>query len=98
AEKYFGNENPIGKMVRVDNRLEMMVSGVFEPFPSQSTMHPELLISFATLNDDNIYGAEKLRTNWGNNAFNTFLLLPPGYNVQRITDALPAFQNKHMGE
>src|SRR5690606_7062373 len=98
AKKYFGNENPIGKMVRVDNRAEMMVSGVFEPFPSQSIMHPQLLISFATLNDESLYGVEKLRTNWGNNAFNTFLLLPDGYDAQQMAEAFPAFQNKHMGE
>ncbi|MFC3196063.1 ABC transporter permease [Parapedobacter deserti] len=98
ARKYFGNEDPLGKMVRVNNQAEMMVTGVFEPLPAQSTMHPELLISFATLNDDNIYGAENLRSNWGNNAFNTFLLLPEGYDPTRLADAFPAFQNKHMGE
>src|SRR5690606_20319960 len=98
SKKHYGNENPIGKMVRVDNRAEMMVSGVFEPFPSQSIMHPQLLISFATLNDESLYGVEKLRTNWGNNAFNTFLLLPDGYDAQQMAEAFPAFQNKHMGE
>ncbi|WP_257666721.1 ABC transporter permease [Parapedobacter tibetensis] len=98
AHKYFGNESPLGKMVRVDNRSEMMVTGVFEPLPAQSTMHPEFLISFATLNDENIYGAERLRTNWGNNSFNTFLLLPEHYDPQRLAEAFPSFQNKHMGE
>ncbi|WP_353129847.1 ABC transporter permease [Parapedobacter pyrenivorans] len=98
AKKYFGDENPIGRMIRVNNQGEMMVSGVFDPLPDQSTMHPEFLISFATLNDDQIYGAENLRTNWGNNAFNTFLLLPAHYNAQKMVDAFPAFQNKHMGE
>lgn len=98
AMKYFGDENPIGSMIRVNNQGEMMVSGVFDPFPDQSTMHPEFLISFATLNDDDIYGAELLRTNWGNNAFNTFLLLPEHDDAQKMVDAFPAFQNKHMGE
>ncbi|MGK6350419.1 ABC transporter permease [Parapedobacter sp. DT-150] len=98
AKKYFGNENPIGKMMRVNNQGEVMVTGVFEPLPAQSTMHPNVLISFASLNDDNIYGAERLRTDWGNNAFNTFLLLPKRYDPQRLTKAFPAFQNKHMGE
>lgn len=98
AKKYFGDENPIGHMIRVNNQGEMMVSGVFDPFPDQSTMHPEFLISFATLNDDDIYGTANLRTNWGNNAFNTFLLLPAHYDAQKMVDAFPAFQNKHMGE
>ncbi len=98
AKKYFGDEDPVGKMMRVNNDGEMMVSGVFEPFPAQSSMHPNFLISFSTLNDDRVYGVERLRTNWGNNAFNTFLLLPENYNPRQIADAFPAFQNKHMGE
>lgn len=98
AKKYFGDENPMGKMIRVNNQGELMVSGVFEPLPTQSTIHPDLLISFTTLNDDSIYGDENLRTNWGNNAFSTFLLLPENHDPQRLIDAFPAFQNKHMGE
>ncbi|SEL53885.1 ABC transporter permease [Parapedobacter koreensis] len=98
AKKYFGDENPVGKMVRINNQAELMVSGVFNPLPAQSSMHPDFLISFATLNDETIYGAERLRTNWGNNAFNTFLLLPENYDPQRLVEAFPAFQNKHMGE
>src|SRR3546814_10342551 len=61
-------------------------------------MHPDFLISFATLNDDRVYGAEQLRTNWGNNSFSTFLLLPENYDPQQLVDAFPAFQNKHIGE
>ena len=98
AKKYFGNENPVGKMMRVNNQGEMMVSGVFESLPAQSSMHPNVLISFSTLNDDRVYGVEQLRTNWGNNAFNTFLLLPENYDPQQLVDAFPTFQNKHMGE
>ncbi|MFC3196078.1 ABC transporter permease [Parapedobacter deserti] len=98
AKKYFGDTDPVGKTVRVNNQAEFMVSGVFASLPSQSTMHPDMLISFATLNDEAIYGTENLRTNWGNNAFNTYLLLPEGYDPQRLVDAFPAFQDKHMGE
>ncbi len=98
AKKYFGDEDPMGKLIRVNNQGELMVTGVFEPLPAQSTMHPDVLISFATLNDGSIYGAENLRTNWGNNAFSTFLLLPENYDPQRLVDAFPAFQDKHMGE
>ncbi|WP_031525960.1 ABC transporter permease [Dyadobacter crusticola] len=96
AEKYFGKEDPIGKIVRLDNQLDYTITGVFEPLPSQSHFHPNFLISFSTLNDDRIYGAEGLRTNWGNNSFSTFLLLPAGYNPQKLVKAFPAFQNKHI--
>ncbi|GGC01028.1 ABC transporter permease [Dyadobacter sediminis] len=96
AEKYFGNENPVGKTVRLDNQFDYTVTGVFEPLPSQSHFHPQFLVSFSSLNDDRVYGAENLRTNWGNNAFSTFLLLPENYNPQNLVNAFPAFQNRHI--
>jgi putative ABC transport system permease protein len=96
AEKYFGNENPVGKTIRFDNQLDYLVTGVFEPLPSQSTFHPNFLISFSTLADDRVYGAEGLRSNWGNNSFSTFLLLPKNYDAGKLEKAFPAFQNRRI--
>ncbi|WP_026632293.1 ABC transporter permease [Dyadobacter alkalitolerans] len=96
AEKYFGKENPIGKTVKLENQFDCTVTGVFESLPSQSHFHPEALISFSTLNDDRVYGAEGLRSNWGNNSFSTFLLLPKNYDPQKLVKAFPAFQNRHI--
>jgi putative ABC transport system permease protein len=96
AEKYFGKENPMGKTVRLDNQLDYTVTGVFEPLPAQSHFHPDFLASFSTLNDPRVYGAEGLRTNWGNNSFSTFLLLPENYDPQKLVKSFPAFQNRHI--
>ncbi|GAB4032939.1 ABC transporter permease [Spirosoma jeollabukense] len=96
AEKYFGNENPIGKTVRLNNQFDMTVTGVFEPLPAQAHFHPKFLVSFVTFNDPRVYGAEGLRTNWSNNSFNTYVLLQPRVDPKRIEAAFPAFQNKHI--
>jgi putative ABC transport system permease protein len=96
AEKYFGKENPVGKTVRLDNQLDYTVTGVYEPLPAQSHFHPDFLASFSTLNDPRLYGAEGLRTNWGNNSFSTFLLLPENYDPQKLVKSFPAFQNRHI--
>lgn len=96
AEKYFGRENPIGKTVRLENQFDLTVTGVFNPLPTQSHFHPSFLVSFNTFNDSRVYGAEQLRTNWGNNSFNTYLLLKPGGDPQRIETAFPAFQDKYV--
>jgi len=97
AEKYFGTENPIGQFLRVDNQLEYKVTGVFEPLRAQSSFHPHFLVSFSSLNDDRIYGAEQLRTNWGNNSFALFLLLEPGTDPVAMQQQFPAFQNNRIG-
>ncbi|MBD2699231.1 ABC transporter permease [Spirosoma sp. BT702] len=96
AEKYFGKENPMGKIVRINDQFDLTVTGVFEPLPNQAHFHPNFLVSFSTFNDNRIYGAEQLRTNWGNNSFNTYMLLKPGIDPKRIEAAFPAFQNKHI--
>ncbi len=96
AEKYFGKENPIGKTVRFENQFDLTVTGVYEPLPAQSHVHPSFLVSFSSLNDPRVYGAEGLRTNWGNNSFNTYLLLAEGTDPQRLEKAFPAFQDQHV--
>jgi putative ABC transport system permease protein len=96
AEKYFGNENPVGKTIRMDNQFDYTVTGVFEPLPAQSTFHPSFLISFSTLTDNRVYGAEELRTNFGNNSFSTFLLLPKNYDPSQLESAFPAFVNRRV--
>ncbi|AKD57622.1 ABC transporter permease [Spirosoma radiotolerans] len=96
AEKYFGKENPIGKTVRLNNQFDLTVTGVYEPLPPQAHFHPGFLLSFSTLNDNRVYGAEGLRTNWSNNSFNTYMLLRPGADPKRIEANFPAFQNKYV--
>ena len=96
AEKYFGHENPVGKIVRLNDQFDFTVTGVFEPLPAQSHFHPRFLASFTTFNDSRVYGAEALRTRWSNNSFNTYILLRPAADPQRIEAAFPAFQDKHL--
>ncbi|WP_439584932.1 ABC transporter permease [Dyadobacter bucti] len=96
AEKYFGKENPVGKMVRMEDQFDMVVTGVFEPLPIQAHFHPSFLVSFSTLSDERAYGAEQLNNNWVSNNFNTYLLLKPGADPKRMEAAFPAFQDKNI--
>ena len=96
ARKYFGNEDPMNKMLKVNNQFEVKVTGVFKRFPANSHLHPDILVSFNTLNDPNVYGLENMRTNWGNNSFFTFLLLPEHYDINRMIAQFPAFLDRRM--
>jgi len=96
AKKYFGNEDPLNKVIRLNNKFDCKVTGVYKPLPQNAHFHPELLISFNTLKDTAVYGAEGLRTNFGNNAFYTYLLLPDHYNPKKLEAQFPAFQNRHI--
>ncbi|MDB5133489.1 MAG: FtsX-like permease family protein [Mucilaginibacter sp.] len=97
ARKYFGDEDPINKTIILDNtKHEYKVTGIFKPLPSNSHMHPEILMSFNTLKDTAIYGEKQLETNYGNNSFYTYLLYPKGYTAERINEQLPAFLDKYV--
>jgi putative ABC transport system permease protein len=98
AKKYFGNDEPLNKIVRMNNQFDLKVTGVYKSFPSNAHLHPELMISFNTLNDTAVYGANNLATNWGNNAFFTYVLLPQGYDPSKLEAQLPAFLNRHIND
>jgi len=98
AKKYFGNEDPMNKTIRINygRYFDFRVTGIFKPFPSNTHFHPNMLMSFSTMNDTLIYGAENLRTNWGNNDFHTFIRLPKGYDPKRLEKQFPAFLDRRM--
>src|SRR5580698_3988354 len=96
ARKYFGDTDPINKVIRMDNRYNFKVTGIFQPFPNPAHMHPQVLLSFNTLKDSAIYGEKGLQTNWGNNSFFTYLLLPKDYPAKSLEAQLPAFVDRHM--
>jgi putative ABC transport system permease protein len=96
AEKYFGNEDPMNKEIRFDNQQNAKVAGVYKAFPANSHIHPSIMISFNTLKDSAIYGEENLRTNWGNNSFLNYILLPQNFKPEQLLQLFPAFVDKHM--
>jgi putative ABC transport system permease protein len=96
AKKYFGNEDPMNKVIKVNNQLNVKVTGIYKGFPENSFMHPDVLISFNTLKDSAVYGEKNLETNWGNNAFFTFIVLPDHYNPKSMIARFPSFLDKHM--
>ena len=70
ANRYFGNENPIGKTLYIDNSDTLEVTGVYEGFPGVSTLDADMIGSFGS-----IRWARK--PTWDNASFETYLLLTP---------------------
>jgi putative ABC transport system permease protein len=96
AKKYFGNEDPMNKTIRANNQFDVKVTGIYKAFPSNAHFHPNILVSFNTLKDSAVYGEEGLRTNWGNNSFFTYIVLPNKYNIENMKKRFPAFLDKYM--
>jgi putative ABC transport system permease protein len=51
AEKYFRDENPVGKTLNLDNRKDFKITGVFEEIPDNSHFHYDILLSMESHED-----------------------------------------------
>jgi putative ABC transport system permease protein len=95
AVKFFGDADVVGKHLRAGNRFDLTITGVYKNLPTQSHWHPDLMISFSTLNDSAFYGRKKLETQWGNNQFGTYIVLERGGDPRKLESQLPAFLDRH---
>lgn len=81
AEKYFGQEYPIGKTIKVDNRWDVTVDGVIDDLPSNTTLDFNVMMSFHSLK-------RNTREEWFPMNYNTYIELVDGANVSDITNKL----------
>jgi len=73
AKKYYGNENPVGKVFLYNNKYNITVGAVIKDFPNNTHLPAELLLSLA---DDRDYVGTSL-THYGSvSGGSTFILLP----------------------
>ncbi|MFC1619733.1 ABC transporter permease [Candidatus Neomarinimicrobiota bacterium] len=91
ADRYFGDENPIGKMVTSDKVNERMVTGVIKDIPHNSHFHYEHLLSLIT----NPQRANN--PNWLNNNFYTFVVLKEGTDYRELEAKFPDMIRKYIG-
>ncbi len=83
ARKYFGDEDPLGKMVRMDGKTDYTVTGVIKDAPEASHAHYDFIGS--------VYSVDNSRnTSWAtNNNFGTYFVLRPGANIADFKAKLP---------
>ena len=91
AEKYFGEEDPIGKVFSVNNTYDMKVSGVMKNVPNNSYLQFDMVIPYALLEK---VGA--VSDSMGSNSILTFVQLQKGASLQQINDKIRGFIKKHV--
>jgi len=83
ANKYFGNEDPVGKILQVNNKYEFTVTGIVKKPPSNSTLKFDILVPFDYLKETGQYDES-----WGDNSIRTY--------VQLTENAVPDTVNRKM--
>ena len=79
ADKYFKGQDPMGKIVRIDNTDDVMVTGVLADIPEASSLKFDFLLSYDRWQKANKWAAE-----WGNNGPRCYVLLAPNVSVDKV--------------
>ncbi|MDE2997118.1 MAG: ABC transporter permease [Bacteroidota bacterium] len=96
ANKYFGNQDPMGQVLRLDNNYDFTITGVMRDAEGPSHFKADFLASFTTLQEP-IYGQDML-----DNQFNffiyTYLRLRPDSNPDIVRDKADIYLEQAIGE
>jgi putative ABC transport system permease protein len=94
ARKIFGNEEPVGKIIRIDNKQDYAVTGVAKDPPVNSSIQFSALISFATL-----YKTPDVFLDWnGGNRYITYIELNKNANPNAVNAKLPGLLWTNINE
>jgi len=79
AVKYFGDKNPIGEVLVVDNEDEFVVSAVFETMPENSSIKFDFFVPFGFLDEIGFY-----RESWNDFSWQTYIQVIPNANMDNL--------------
>jgi putative ABC transport system permease protein len=98
ARKYFGDENPLGKIITMGNGLKCKITGVIDDLPGNSHLRFDALVarsSYAGIIGDKAYRDLESHQFWAIRLY-TYILLREHTDIQSIHAKFPAFHEKYM--
>ncbi|UII32363.1 ABC transporter permease [Fulvivirga ulvae] len=91
AKKYFGDTNPMGKVLKINNTQDFQVTGVVEDTPNNSHFHFDFLASFYSLN------ASKSET-WYSANYATYIVFENTASQHKLEKEITTFVTAQLGE
>ena len=97
AEKFFGDQDPIDQIIRVQNKLEFRITGVLQDLPINTDRRDEIYLSYTNLKDHNAWLAGD---SWQGIAggMHCFMLLKPDVRPAEVNEAFPELSKKYYNE
>ncbi len=87
AKKFFGTDDPIGKVLQHNNQRSLTVAAVIADIPTNSTLRFDVVLPFRIFEQENTDWIDT----WGNNAIPTYAELQPGVNLPALNAKLENF-------
>lgn len=93
AIKYFGEENPIGQTLIMNGNRNLIVTGVIEKAPLNSTINYDFILPFEAGRESMSWMGE-----WDRNSVATYLLMREGADIASITNKIDQLIDKHYDD
>ena len=96
AQKYFGNEDPLGKTLRFQKNVDVKITGVLDDFPVNTDFPFKLLISYASMKG--IFGEERMN-NWVSvNDSHQVFVYAPNMSKEDLEQRIDAVHAAHVAK
>ncbi|WP_171038015.1 ABC transporter permease [Dyadobacter luticola] len=94
SKAIFGNIDPLGKVIRIDNKFDIQVTAVVQDVPANSSLKFEFLAPFE-FKVANIPDVHQSKTRWNNSFIGVVLQVKEGTNLDRLSRKIgPMTMNK----
>ena len=93
SKKLFGNEDAMGKVVKIENKENFTVTGILKDLPNNTRFDVEYLLPWSYLRyngDDD--------ENWGNNSTRTYVMLKPITTYASVAPKIKVIKQKYDKE
>lgn len=85
SDALFGDEDPIGKVIKVNSQYDMMVTAVYEDMPFNTSFRETLFLipweKYLTTQE----WVKNAEDSWGNNSFQMFVQIADNSTMEKIT-------------
>ncbi len=95
SRKIFGEKNPMGEIIKVDDTLSLTITGVLEPISPYSTFRLGALASTQLLED---YPSFIARANWADSFTVNYLRLNPTTNIAQFESHIKELAKKNYAD
>jgi putative ABC transport system permease protein len=92
ASRFFGSEDPMGKVVRIDNRNDFKITGVLKDLPNNTQFDFDFLMSYAFLESKHYIDSD-----WTDVYAKAFVLLKPHASLAETNARIKNICGKYSG-
>jgi ABC-type antimicrobial peptide transport system permease subunit len=93
AEKYFGEEDPLGQIISINNQYDFTVTGIMKNVPHNSYLRFDIIIPYEFLRKTG-----KTDEEFGSNSIQTFVKLQENISLEQVNEKIFGFIRTRLPE